>query len=264
VSSAAVLLGLVLNADLAEAGAVAPHRALYAMSLESAHGSSGLVGASGTLAYKWADTCDGWTIEQNYHLSMQYQDEQPVAIESNFVTWESMDGKSYRFHQRESRNGEVSDEIGGNALLGAHGGGTAKFDKPKAHRFALPPGSLFPTAHTLTLIHEGEIGQRFFLAHVFDGSTVDGTSTISAVIAPTTAPRPDLAGTGIDSPLLRRPSWQMWLAFFSDATQDTQPDYALGMRLLDNGVSSEMTIDYGDYVLKATLTRIEALPKPVC
>ena len=36
------------------------------------------------------------------------------------------------------------------------------------------------------------------------------------------------------------------------------------MRLLDNGVSQDMLLDYGDYVIRATLDEIEALPKPAC
>jgi hypothetical protein len=36
------------------------------------------------------------------------------------------------------------------------------------------------------------------------------------------------------------------------------------MRLLDNGVSQDMLIDYGDYSIKAKLDDIEALGKPSC
>ena len=36
------------------------------------------------------------------------------------------------------------------------------------------------------------------------------------------------------------------------------------MRLLDNGVSQDMSLDYGDYMLKAKLDDIEPLPKPNC
>ncbi|MSP83457.1 MAG: DUF1849 family protein [Alphaproteobacteria bacterium] len=31
-----------------------------------------------------------------------------------------------------------------------------------------------------------------------------------------------------------------------------------------NGVAREMVIDYGDYAIKATLTRFEHLPDPGC
>ncbi len=36
------------------------------------------------------------------------------------------------------------------------------------------------------------------------------------------------------------------------------------MRLLDNGVSHDMMLDYGDYAIRAKLDDIEALPKPHC
>jgi hypothetical protein len=36
------------------------------------------------------------------------------------------------------------------------------------------------------------------------------------------------------------------------------------MLLLDNGISRDMVIDYGDYTIKAKLDTIEALGKPHC
>jgi hypothetical protein len=56
----------------------------------------------------------------------------------------------------------------------------------------------------------------------------------------------------------------MRLAFFPADSKQEQPDYELGMRLLDNGVSQEMTLDYGDYVIHAKLDDIEALSRPSC
>ena len=46
--------------------------------------------------------------------------------------------------------------------------------------------------------------------------------------------------------------------------QAEKPDYELGMLLLDNGVSRDMVIDYGEYSIRAKLDDIEALPKPGC
>ncbi len=241
------------------------HQAFYTMSLDRARSTSGVVGASGSLVYKWADVCTGWTIEQHYNLNLQYDTNPPVEINSDFVTWEGKDGKTYRFHERETRNGDVDADIAGDAAIkDPKHTGIARFERPKPRTFILPAGTLFPTAHTLTLIHQGEAGQHYFAAHVFDGSTVDGSSTISAVLNPILVSPVAVKNTGVKSPLLDRPAWSAWLGFYSDATQDIQPDYTLGMRLLDNGVSSDMILDYGDYVVKATLRTIEALPKPGC
>ena len=56
----------------------------------------------------------------------------------------------------------------------------------------------------------------------------------------------------------------MRLAFFPADTKADEPDYELGMRLFDNGVSGDMSLDYSDYVIKAKLDEIEPLSKPAC
>ncbi len=263
-SLAILAAGAFLAAAPAFAFQPTPHHAFYTMTLESARPSSGVVGAEGKLEYKWADVCDGWTVEQRYKLVMQYDQDAPVTIESDFVTWESKDGKTYRFNEKETRNGQVDADLRGDATLAGPGlNGVAHFRLPTKKTFILPVGSYFPTAHTLTLIHQAEAGTRFFAAHVFDGSTFDGDSTVSAVISAQTPPD-KMPVSDVSSPLIARPMWQTWLGFYSDATKDADADYNLGMRLYDNGVSGDMTLDYGDYVVTAKLRSIEPLPKPAC
>ena len=43
-----------------------------------------------------------------------------------------------------------------------------------------------------------------------------------------------------------------------------KPDYELGMLLLDNGISRDMVIDYGDYTVRAKLSKIDPLGHPHC
>ncbi|HVJ50860.1 MAG TPA: cell envelope integrity EipB family protein [Aliidongia sp.] len=256
-------LALVGAAQPVMALEVMPHRALYVMSLESAKPSSGVINATGTLGYEWGETCDGWTIEQRYDLSMQYEDDKPAKIGSSFVTWESKNGLSYRFNERKTRNGQLEEEIRGEATMKPNGGaGKANFNKPKEQSFDLPPGSYFPTAHTLMLIHKAEAGEHYVPAQVFDGSEFDGPVLVGTVIG--NSIDKTLIAAGVKSPLVTRQGWPMRLAFFPDSSKSERPDYELAMRLLDNGVSSEMTIDYGDYVVKAALQKIESLPHPAC
>jgi len=240
-----------------------PHRALYVMSLDSAKPSSGVVSASGTLGYQWGETCDGWTIEQRYDLDMQYEEDKPAKIGSSFVTWEAKNGLSYRFNERKTRNGELEEEIRGEASLKSAGGpGKATFTKPKDQVFDLPAGTFFPTAHTLMLIKKAVAGEHYVPARVFDGSEFDGPVLVGSVISNSLAKLPIAAE--VKSPLLQRQAWPIRLAFFPESSKAERPDYELGMKLLDNGVSGEMVIDYGDYVIRATLKEIEALPRPTC
>jgi hypothetical protein len=262
--------GIVLfGAAVAGAGAwpvaaaeISPHRALYTMSLASARTDSGVAAAQGKMAYQWGETCDGWTIEQHYKLTMGYAESADVEIVSNFVTWESKDGLHYRYNQRETRNGKDDEEIRGVAALEGIGKpGVANFEKPKPQVMNLPAGTIFPSAHTILLIDQAKGGTSFLTRQVFDGATVENAVLVSAVIGPRVEPDTEVAKK---SPLLQHPGWRMRLAFFPADQKQEQPDYELGMLLLDNGVSRDMLIDYGDYAIRATLDTIEPLPKPNC
>jgi hypothetical protein len=258
----AVFSAAVALAGSAQAAEIMAHRALYSMSLSRASGDAGVVGARGTMAYQWGESCDGWTIEQRYRLKMGYAESPDVAISSNFVTWEAKNGLRYRFNQKETRNGADEEEIRGEAKLdGAGKGGLAEFEKPPGKSFKLPPGVLFPSAHTIELINRAEAGENFVSKHVFDGATAEGAVLVSAVIGPKVEPDAEAAKK---SPLLNHPGWRIRLAFFPADPKAEKPDYELGMLLLDNGVSRDMVIDYGDYAINAKLDDIEPLPKPHC
>jgi hypothetical protein len=100
---------------------------------------------------------------------------------------------------------------------------------------------------------------------VFDGASAENAVDVTAVIGARQTAEAAAAAETVKSPLLARPSWRMRLAFFpAEGKSDDQPDYELGMRLLDNGVSRDMVLDYGDFAIRAKLDKIEALPKPRC
>ena len=266
------LATLVAALSPAWATDIQPHRALYSLTLDSAKSASGVAGASGAMYYEWGEACDGWTVDQRFRLRLSYSEEGTVEINSSLITWESKDGLRYRFNDRRLRNGEVEDDIHGEAHVDGVGkGGVAQFEKPEQSTITLQPGVIFPTAHTLLLIERAIAGDQFISRKVFDGASVENAGEITAVIGPQLSPDPK-ALKPLDSPLLKRPSWRVNLAFFpADSAKNdpakidaNTPDYQLSIRLLDNGVSQDMSLDYGDYVLKAKLDDIEPLPKPGC
>ena len=256
------IAALALAAGTAGAAEIAPHRALYTMSLGPTHGDGGVTAASGTMAYQWGESCDGWTVEQRYRLKMGYAESPDVSISSNFVTWEAKDSVRYRFNQKESRSGGPDQEIRGEAKLeGAGKAGTVEFEKPETKKLKLPAGVLFPSAHTIYLIDRAQAGENFVSKQIFDGATAEGAVLVSAVIGAKVEPDAEAAKK---SALLNRPGWRVRLAFFPADQKAEKPDYELGMVLLDNGVSRDMVIDYGEYSIRAKLDDIEALPKPGC
>ncbi len=259
---AALVVPLSPPGPAVESATITPHRALYALSLGLVRNDSGLVDARGMMAYEWGDSCDGWTIEQRYRLVLDYGEKEDEELRSSFVTWESKNGLNYRFHQKETKNGKSESTVRGAAILKAPGkGGVAVFAKPRPERIALPPGTLFPSAHTILLIDEARAGKTFVARRVFDGASEEDASEVSAVIARKLA---SPAAAAEKSPLLDHRGWRVHLAFFPPTERELTPDYELGMDLLENGVSRNLSIDYGDYTIRGKLLRIEPLPKPKC
>ena len=146
-------------------------------------------------------------------------------------------------------------------LDAAGAGGIAEFIKPQPQTLRLPPGVLFPSAHTILLIDKAQEGENFISRQVFDGATDENAVQVSAAIGTKIAADATAANR---SPLLLRPGWRVRLAFFPADKSVEKPDYELGMLLLDNGVSRDMLIDYGDYSIRAKLDDIEPLTKPNC
>jgi EipB-like len=245
-------------AGSAMAAELALHRALYTLSLERGDGDSGVTGASGTMAYELGETCDAWSVEQRYRLKMGYAESPDVTIASSLESSEAKNGLRYRFDHKETRSGEEEKTAGTARLDGEDKGGVVDFDKPADKKIKLLPHLLFPTAHTAMLIDKAAAGENFVSKQIFDGGEADAPVLVSAVIGAKVEPDPELAKK---SPLLDRPGWRVRLAFFPPDQKVEKPDYEISMVLLDNGVSRDMVIDYGDYAIRAKLDDIEALPK---
>jgi hypothetical protein len=260
-SVAAAALAAVLSVPvLAGAADLAPHRAVYSMTLGGAASGSGIAGARGAMLVEWGDSCDGWTIEQRYRLKLNHAEGPDSEIGISFVTWEAKDGLTYRFYVRKLRDGEVSETLKGTASLAGPGkAGKAEFSQPEPTAIDLPAGTLFPTAHTLTLIDAAGKGRKFLAVPVFDGGELEGALHVSAAIGKKLDPDKKSADA-----LLKGPSWIFRMAFYKPENAAPEPDYEVGMRMFANGVSSTLVLDYGNFKVNGTLDKIEALPKPPC
>lgn len=263
---AGIVCFVLVTAGSASAVELAANRASYDVSLNSAKPDSGIVAVDGNMEVETGETCDGWTTEQHNTFNVHYTGDNPdLVLTAVFVSWESKDGLRFRFSQRESKNGEVEKEVSGQAKLDGTGkAGEVTLTKPNAGTIKLAPGVLFPTAHTALLIERAAAGEQFVAAKVFDGTSDENANDVSAVIGAPLSSETGAPAETVKSPLLQHRSWRVHLAFFPpDAKADT-PDFELSMRLLDNGISGDSVLDYGDFAIKAKLEKIEALPKPAC
>ncbi len=252
-----VVLASAVTLGMASAELVS-HRAIYTMTLGSTTSKSDIHDLTGQMAFEIADGCDGWTLEQRIGLQITSLEGDEVRSYTSFTSWESKDGKRFRFSQETKQNGRTIEEISGRAELTDDGGGTAYLTKPDAIEIPLPPGTLFPSLHTEQLIARAMAGDRYFVRVVFDGSTLDNPNQVSAFIgAPT-----ELAGVGDDAG--PRTAWPVRLAFFSLKRQTPEPDVEIGMLLQADGIAREVSLDYGSFTIHGELDAIEILSPMAC
>lgn len=240
---------------------VAPHRAIYDMTLTSVKNGSNIIGVSGKMLFEWGDVCDGWAVQQHLKLHFTYSEGDESDVTSTELTWESKDGKHYTFNIRRVSDGKETERFVGKASLNDQGG-TVTYTVPEKKEASLPAGSLFPSAHTELILEKAMTGEKIFSRRVFDGSDDDGSDDVSVFINPPEAhwQETDLNAKLKSNPLLAGPAWPVRMAFFKINTETGEPDYEMNLNLLSNGIAQKMMIDYGDFSVTGTLTDVEPMP----
>lgn len=249
------------------AGAVlAPHKALYDIKMVSRHSGAEILNLSGQMLFEGKLSCEAWITDHRFKLVYEYADAEPMLISSDYSTYETLDNRELNFTSRRERNGELFEEIRGHAALDEKGAGQAVYSLPEGLTFDLAHGSLFPTAHTEAALREAAAGKKFFSATVFDGSDQEGpveintfigarVKDIGAIVAPANA---------IDKKLLASPARKVRMAFFPLNKEEAEADYEMDVILHDNGIISDMYINYGDFSVTQKLIGLEKLDVPAC
>jgi len=241
----------------------APHRAVYDMRLSAARGSRGATSIQGLMEFTWRDVCDGWSIDYKSRMQVTFAEQGTRELSWNYSSWESDDGREFRFFLRRYAGGQETLRSRGEAELTPGEGGTAAFTQPEQRSIELPPDTLFPKAHSEAIVRAAQAGDTFLWRHVFDGTGEDGgLFGVNATILKPLQPDQDLP---LQHELLAgQPSWRMSLAYFPAGARESTPESEQSMRMFANGVVGTLTIDYGDFVVVAELTELEALDRPDC
>lgn len=248
---------------VAVAAELLAHQASYRMSLATASQASALVGAQGVMLYRAVRDCDGWTVENTTYMRLSYQNEADVDTKWTFASWESLDGRNFRFHARLIEDGALVERLEGEAALNGDGsGGTAVLTHPEETTIPLPPGTLFPTDHMRALIAAAEAGEPIFVRLLFDGASLANPYLVNAIIQPVPEAEQRAAAAALNLPPL--PMWMISLGFFPERSPEPTPEFELGARHRADGVADRITQRFDDFALKVDLKTLTVLPKPAC
>lgn len=106
---------------------------------------------------------------------------------------------------------------------------------------------------------------KFFKAVVFDGSDDEGPITINTFIGKEISQSPNYKDIKeINQSLLNVPAWNVRMAVFPETEEEAISDYEMSVIFHENGVISDMLVDYDDFSVTQKLVALEKLEKQTC
>lgn len=263
-------VGLVCVPILAEAAPViTPHRAVYDLKLSDAQDRSGITAARGRLAVEIsAAGCEGWTVNVRFVNQFTLRRGKSSVLDIQNSSFESSDGQILEFATREYVNGKLQTEAKGRARI-AGGGGAVAMSKPKEETFDLPKNTAFPLAHTRRLLELAMKGETIDEVSLYEGSAEKKVYTASSVIGlKREAGAAKHASEGKHNEALKPlVSWPMTVSYYDPLKKsegEQVPSHQMSFQLFENGVTGDLTIDYGDFKMKGALTHLEMLKPQDC
>lgn len=276
-----VLAMLPASTVFAAAMPLAPHQAVYELAL--APGSTDFVDAEGRIALKLqTETCGVYALDYRFVAKFQ-QEEEVTVTDQQTISTENAEGTDFSFTTKTFVDGAPEKEIRGEARR--EGDGTkVSMQSPVAHSFKLPL-SFFPMQHTAKLIEHAKAGDRIVEAKLFDGDDdAEKLLTSTAIISPNdaapaavpstpTSAKPGDTGAKeaparspeIDRELAGLQSWKVSESYYnSDSDPDGMPVFETSYVLYENGVSDQLTLNFGEYAFKGGLSQLDLLDPKSC
>ena len=264
------VIGLVYSGTPVWPADLAAHRAIYDLRLLSGGGGADFTDVTGKMYLDWNDVCDGWTLTQHVRMVFSGSSGNAINNDFSFSSWESRDGSEFRYTMRSTTNDKLNERVEGRAELDPERvGGVARFSKPEESWIDLPAGTLFPTEHLFLTLEHAMAGGRVLTRNVFSGTGDDSLNEVSAFIGPLIAPTDepdDLSQTdsSTSAALKGLRSWHVAMAYFPYGEGDHEPEFEVHFRVMENGVSPGMDLDYGNFAIRGLIEHLEYHSPPDC
>ncbi|MET0639101.1 MAG: cell envelope integrity EipB family protein [Hyphomicrobium sp.] len=262
----------IRSATAGELPPFAPHRAVYELSLGDSTAGSGVTGITGRMVYELkGSSCEGFTQNMRFVTVMTNQDGVETVSDLRNSSWEEADADKLKFSSTQYQNDELADSSQGDALRSKGATPVVGVDlvKPAKKRVSLPTDIYFPMQHASTLVQAAKSGVKMVTANLYDGSEKGEkyylTNTIIGKDYGTGAKASPGNFKGADQ-LANIDSWPMAISYFEAGKdqQDQTPSYELSFRYFEDGVTSDLKIDYGEFSIKGQLKEVTFLEPGKC
>src|SRR5262249_22785053 len=250
---------------------LAPHRAVYDLTLSKSHSSRGIEAIRGRILYDFSgNACEGFELKFRQVSEIDSGEGKAALSDLRSSTWEDGDARKFRFSSENLFNERSTDVVDGRAERSEQAVAVS-LTKPKQKNFTVPAGAVFPTEHMRRIIVAAREGKSVLEFPVYDGSeTGDKLYNTLTVIGHAIAPgekTPTDAGAKTLSELTR---WPVTISYFDKLDEKSEqggeqtPVYSIGFELYENGVSRALVLAYPDFTISGEMTSLELKTAKPC
>lgn len=254
-----------------EAIVMAPHRAVYEMTLANTRGGSSVTQVSGRMVYELTGSvCEGYTQNMRFVTQMVNQSGGNTLTDLRSSSWEEGTGRRFRFNSSQFRDEKSTEVTAGDATRNAANDVKVDLTKPGKRELTLPGRVYFPVQHSIALIEAARSGKTSFRADLYDGSekgekVYDTVTAIGKQLRTQPQPAKRVTGKNVER-MDNSTAWPVSIAYYETKSdnRDAVPVYELSFLFLENGVSRNLLIDYGDFAIQGDLKEIDFLEPSKC
>ena len=249
---------------------LAPHRAVYEMTLVATRGGTGVSAVSGRMVYELTGSvCEGYTQNVRFVTQMTNQGE-TMLTDLRSSSWEEGSGRRFRFNSSQFRDEKPTEATAGDAAR-ANTADDIKVEltMPAKKGLSLSARVYFPIQHTIALLQAAKSGKATFRADLYDGSEKGEKVYDTVSIIGRHRPR----GANRQLPFVKNvealsglEAWPVSIGYFEPGSDHTDalPVYELSFLFFENGVSRRLVIDYGEFSIRGDLKEIVFHPPSKC
>lgn len=244
---------------------IAPHRAIYEIGLARTDDGSGVATANGRMVFEiTGNPCAGYRMRQRMVVNIADSEGNPGVLDFRIATFESGDGGVYSFDSQTKLNETVVEAVAGEARrAGSRIEVTLK--EPAEKTLSLDGSVLFPSQHMQAILDAAQAERNFISVGIYEGAGT-GEASDEAAAAIGAGMQGGRRGPLTDD--VRH--WPVSVGYFGDRTSNATglgeelPSYQMSFTLYENGVTSDLVMDYGDYALSGALQNVEPLAGQDC
>ena len=270
-----------------------PHRAVYDIGLDDTGPAMSISSITGRVVYElMGSECEGYAQNMRFVTETASTEGQTSTTDLRTSSWEDAAFRRMRFSTSTYANDQLTEQSQGTAAKTDAEAKLAGKSRPAEKVSGLPPAAAqslaidmtkperksarisepayFPIDHSVALIRTAKAGGRTFSGNLYDGSEGGEKYYFTSAAIGRVSPKPGLEAvpklTGDVKKLAGLRSWPVSIAYFKPETRhfDQLPLYEMAFRFHENGITSDLVIDHGEYRLKGELKELTLLDQSPC